>query len=134
MFSWLQLAIGAYLLYAAITGKGKVFDNEFLKVPREEYVKKLRILAAIAGVVLTVSSVLEMVGAVVPGSPLGWVSWALGLASILPMMVYSAKATDKAAAKANQRTAQSAAQKSGGDPLRSAFVFDEEDEETEETK
>lgn len=127
MFSLLQIIIGVYLLYSAITGKGKVLENEFLKVPREEYVKKLRILAAISGTVLTVSSGLEYAGVIVPRSTLSWIAWGVGLASILPMMIYSSRSTDKEAAKANQATtAQSSAPKK--DQLRAAFVFDDEEE------
>lgn len=130
MFSLLQFFIGVYLLYCAVTGKGKVLENEFLKVPREEYVKKLRILAAISGTVLTVSSGLEYAGVIVPGSTLGWISWGVGFASILPMMIYSSRSTDREAAKANQAaTAQSAAPKK--DPLRAAFVFDDEEAEAD---
>lgn len=127
MFSLLQVFIGVYLLYCAITGKGKVLENEFLKVPREEYVKKLRIFAAISGAVLTVSSGLEYAGVIVAGSTLSWIAWGVGFVSILPMMIYSSRSTDKEAAKANQATtAQNAAPKK--DPLRAAFIFDDEDE------
>lgn len=130
MFSLLQVFIGGYLLYCAITGKGKIFDNDFLKVPREEYVKRLRILSGISGTILLITSVLEYTGIVVPGSPVGWVTWALGFLSILPLMIYSSKCTDKEAAKANQATtAQNAAPKE--DPLRAAFVFDDEENEAD---
>lgn len=127
MFSLLQVFIGVYLLFCAITGKGKVLENDYLKVPREEYVKKLRILSAIAGTVLTVSSALEYAGVIVAGSTLSWIAWGVGFASILPLMIYSSVSTDKEAAKAGQAAAaQSAAPKK--DPLRAAFVFDDEDE------
>ena len=46
MFSLLQLIIGVYLLYCAAMGKGKIFENDYIKVPRAEYVKKLRVLSA----------------------------------------------------------------------------------------
>lgn len=100
MFSLLQLIIGVYLLYCAAMGKGKIFENDYIKVPRAEYVKKLRILSAISGTILTVTSALEYFGVLVPGTTLGWISWAIGLASIIPMMVYSSKSTDREAAKA----------------------------------
>ena len=132
MFSLLQLFIGGYLLYAAVTGRGKVLENEFLKVPREEYVKKLRIFSAISGTILSATSVLEYLGVIVPGSPLSWVTWALGFGSILPMMIYSSKSTDKEAAKANQATAR--APRPTGDPLRAAFVFDDEENSPEAEK
>ena len=133
MFSLLQLIIGVYLLYCAAMGKGKIFENDYIKVPRAEYVKKLRILSAISGTILTVTSALEYFGVLVPGTTLGWISWAIGLASIIPMMVYSSKSTDREAAKAGRPTAEAAKAKGqpmpAKDPLRAAFVFDEEEEE-----
>lgn len=133
MFSLLQLIIGVYLLYCAAMGKGKIFENDYIKVPRAEYVKKLRILSAISGTILTVTSALEYFGVLVPGTTLGWISWAIGLASIIPMMVYSSKSTDREAAKAGRPTAEAAKAKGqpmpAKDPLRAAFVFDEEEDE-----
>ena len=135
MFSLLQLILGVYLLYCAAMGKGKIFENDYIKVPRAEYVKKLRILSAISGGVLTVSSALEYFGVIVPGTTLGWISWAIGLASIIPMMVYSSKATDRDAARAGRPTAEAAKAKGqpapSKDPLRAAFVFDDEKEESD---
>ena len=135
MFSLLQLIIGVYLLYCAAMGKGKIFENDYIKVPRAEYVKKLRVLSAISGVILTVTSALEYFGVLVPGTTLGWISWAIGLASIIPMMVYSSKSTDREAAKAGRATAEAAKAKGqpmpAKDPLRAAFVFDEEEEEAD---
>ena len=133
MFSLLQLIIGVYLLYCAAMGKGKIFENDYIKVPRAEYVKKLRILSAISGAILTATSALEYFGVLVPGTTLGWISWAIGLASIIPMMVYSSKSTDREAAKAGRPTAEAAKAKGQPpkDPLRAAFVFDEEEEEAD---
>ena len=125
MFSLLQLIIGVYLLYCAAMGKGKIFENDYIKVPRAEYVKKLRVLSAISGAILTATSALEYFGVLVPGTTLGWISWAIGLASIIPMMVYSSKSTDREAAKAKGQPMPAK------DPLRAAFVFDEEEEEAD---
>ena len=47
MLSLFSLIIGVYLIYAAIVGRGKLYENEYLNCPREQYVKGLRILAAI---------------------------------------------------------------------------------------
>lgn len=138
LFTLLELFIGIYLLYCAVLGRGKVYENDYIKVPRKEYVKKLRVLSAISGVVLAITGILEYAGVLVPGTALSWVFWGLGLASLIPMLVYSSKATDKAAAKAGRPTAEAA--KAAGkpapaaDPLRAAFVFDEEDEPTAENK
>lgn len=127
MFSLFSLIIGAYLIYAAIAGKGKLYENEYLNCPREQYVKGLRILAAISGVLLTVSNLLEYLGVIGYGSPLAIALWAVGFISLIVMMVYSSKKTDRKAAAAGHKTA-GAADKKDYDPLRAAFVFDDEED------
>lgn len=80
MLSLFSLIIGVYLIYAAIVGRGKLYENEYLNCPREQYVKGLRILAAISGVLLTVSNLLEYLGVIAYGSPIAIALWALGFA------------------------------------------------------
>lgn len=87
MLSLFSLIIGVYLIYAAIVGRGKLYENEYLNCPREQYVKGLRILAAISGVLLTVSNLLEYLGVIAYGSPIAIALWALGFASLIVMMV-----------------------------------------------
>lgn len=130
MLAMFGLIIGVYLIYAAIKGKGKLYENEYLNCPREQYVKGLRILAALSGALLTISNLLEYLGVIDPGSPLAVVLWAAGLASLIAMMVYSSKKTDRKAAAAGRKTVESAGKKDY-DPLRAAFVFDDEEEEQE---
>ena len=127
MLSLFSLIIGVYLIYAAIVGRGKLYENEYLNCPREQYVKGLRILAAISGVLLTVSNLLEYLGVIAYGSPIAIALWALGFASLIVMMVYSPKKTDGKAAAAGHKTAASA-EKKDYDPLRAAFVFDDDED------
>ncbi len=127
MFSLFSLFIGAYLIYAAIVGRGKLYENEYLNCPREQYVKGLRILAAVSGALLTVSNLLEYLGVIGYGSPLAIALWAAGFASLIVMMVYSAKKTDRKAAAAGRKTSATSG-KQGHDPLRAAFVFDDEED------
>ena len=115
-FRSFSLIIGVYLIYAAIVGRGKLYENEYLNCPREQYVKGLRILAAISGVLLTVSNLLEYLGVIAYGSPIAIALWALGFASLIVMMVYSSKKTDRKAAAAGHKTAASA-EKKDYDPL-----------------
>ena len=122
MLSLFSLIIGVYLIYAAIVGRGKLYENEYLNCPREQYVKGLRILAAISGVLLTVSNLLEYLGVIAYGSPIAIALWALGFASLIVMMVYSSKKTDRKAAAAGT------GHYCGTDPLRAAFVFDDDED------
>ena len=128
IFSLIQAFMGVYLLYCAAFGKGKVLENDYLKVPREEYRKRMRLLSGVSGFILALGGGLTALGAVSPASVLGWILWGLGLASIIPMMVYSSKCTDKDAAAAGRATDNSNPQTKKEDPLRAAFVFDEEEE------
>lgn len=133
VFALFGLIIGAYLICAAIAGRGKLYENDYLNCPREQYVRGLRILAAISGVLLTASNLLEYLGVIDYGSPLAIVLWAAGFISLIVMMVYSSKKTDRKAAAAGHKTA-GAAGKKDYDPLRAAFVFDDEDVTRENEK
>ena len=123
-----ELLIAVYLLYAAYKGDGKLYENEYLNCSREEYVKGMRKLAALTGVVMLVSCGLELLKVIEPVSSIGWILWALTFGCIILMVVYSLKRTDRAAANAGRPTAQSHPEKPH-DPLRAAFVFDDEEDE-----
>lgn len=133
MMTMFELFIGVYLLYAVIKGEGKLYENEYLNCPREEYVKGMRKLALITGVLMLVSCGLEFFKVVEPGSTMGWILWLLTFLSILMMMVYSIKKTDRVAAKAGRITVYSKTEQpdKNYDPLRAAFVFDDEEEQAE---
>ncbi|MCE5235694.1 MAG: hypothetical protein ABFC62_04885 [Clostridiaceae bacterium] len=130
-FDWFQAALAAYLLYSAVRGKGQLFDNPHTKCPREQYVKVMRVLSVVSGVILLGSAILRLTGVISSQSVLGWVVWALGLLSIAAVFVYNMKMTDRKAAEAEQKRAYEATRSK--DPLRAAFVFDEEDEEEEKS-
>ena len=125
-FDWFQAALAVYLVYSAIRGKGQLFDNPYTKCPREQYVKVMRVLSIVSGAVLLASSVLRLTGVISSRSVLGWVVWGIGLLSIAAIFAYNMKMTDRKAAEAEQKRAYEAARKK--DPLRAAFVFDDEEE------
>lgn len=133
-FNLFEIVLGLYLLYAAVTGKGKYYENEYCKVPREQYVKVMRILAAIVGVLIMVAPVLQLAGVMAENSVWSWVLWGINMVGIGCMLVANIKMTDREKAKAAQN-APAAAKGPAHDPLRAAFVFDDEDEEkSEESK
>ena len=80
-------------------------------------------------VILPVLSVMGVQCCPLPGTVLAWVFWALGIASILPLLVFSIKATDREAAKAGKPGPEASQKAPAHDPLRAAFVFDDEEEE-----
>lgn len=128
LMTMFELFIGIYLIYAAIKGDGKLYENEFLNCSREEYVSGMRKLAVLTGALMLVSSGLELAGVVDPVSAIALILWAVSFGSIILMMVFSIKKTDREAAKAGRPTNRPESDKPY-DPLRAAFVFDEEDEE-----
>ncbi|MBR5292386.1 MAG: hypothetical protein IKU32_05640 [Clostridia bacterium] len=128
-----EFFIAIYLLYAAFKGDGKLYENEYINCSREEYIKGMRKLAALTGVVMLASCGLELFKVIEPASTIGWILWALTFGCILVMVVYSVKKTDRAAANAGRPTAYSKPDKPH-DPLRAAFVFDDEDEEAEKAQ
>ncbi len=128
-FEWFQVLLAAYLVVTAIRGKGQLFDNPYTKCPYEQYVKVMRVLSIISGVILLAGGVLRLTGVVSSSSVLGWVIWGIGLLSIGAVFFYNVKMTDRKAAQAAQKQSFDAARKK--DPLRAAFVFDDEDEKKE---
>lgn len=129
-FNIFELAIGAYLLYAAISGKGKYYENEYCKVPREQYVKVMRIFALAVGLLIMVAPVLQLTGLMSETSPWSWVLWGINMLGIVGMLIANIKMTDREKAKSAQNAP--AAKKPSEDPLRAAFVFDDEDAKPEE--
>lgn len=67
---WFNLIIGVYITYVAIVGKGKPYENDYPKEIKDQIYKLNRTMYSIAGPVLVVSGVLELLK--VPGA--AWVS------------------------------------------------------------
>ncbi len=126
LFDWFQALIAAYLVYSAIRGKGQLFENAYTKCPYETYLKGMRIVCLIGGLVMLAVSVLFIVMPTLHEGVLGWVLWGLGLLAVIAIFVYNIKMTDRKAAAAAQKQAASAVRQK--DPLRAAFVFDDEEE------
>lgn len=62
LFDWIMLAMGAYVLYAGITGKGRLYVVENVKEGMEENLKKFsRLLYIILGIIMVVNSATSIV-------------------------------------------------------------------------
>lgn len=90
---WFNLLIGVYITYVAIAGKGKPYENDYPKEIKEEVYKMNRLMYAIAGPVLVVSGVLEMLK-IAP--VIGWISIGLVLLIIAAYLVVFYKKFGKA--------------------------------------
>ena len=79
LMSVFMILAGVLALYAAFTGKGIVFKNDYPKEMREEANKLLRKFCWVIGPVATVTGVLDFIG-------YSWAYW-ISLAVILPAVV-----------------------------------------------
>ncbi len=135
--------IAVYMAISAIRGRGKLIDNQFPKCPPEVYRLVMRLICAFAALVILLNSALEFLsiseyGAALPltqaqYATLNTVLWAVGLVSLIALIVVNILLTDrKALEAARQKQDEARMRVSGGDPLRAAFVFDEEEEKSGE--
>ena len=90
-------AIGVYALITAITGKGNMFRNDFIKEGKEEQYKKLvRIASAVIAIAMLGVAAISIFG--VSNDSLNWVKYTLfgiGLAALIATFVISGRFTDK---------------------------------------
>lgn len=130
--------IAVYLIVGAIRGKGRLIDNEYPKCKPETYRLVMRILCAVTGIIILINSGVEFLansayGARLPltveeYAKLGTVLWAVGLAALLALVVANILLTDRKAAEAARKKQElERTHATPGDPLRAAFVFDEEE-------
>ena len=122
--------VAVYVLINAITGKGALFTDEFIKDDKKELFKKImRILACVTGVMFLTAAVLSICF-----SYLGWVKvlryvlFGVGLASLITIMIVNARFTDKEKRQKAQQTSLT------GGPTSSAaaFEFDENEPTVDE--
>lgn len=125
LFSLFEVAIGAYLIYGAITGAGQMFRNENIKKGMEQkYRKTMRICSAILGPLMVALGILDYLSMKSP-SPLlttaVYVLWGVTFVGIVLLFVITLRMTDRTKAKQQQHGGATK-----GAP-RSAFEFDEEE-------
>ncbi len=130
LFSFFKPLAALYFLVIAVTGKGKLLENEHTKCPREKYRFWMRILCVAAGVVLGATGVVELFELVDRNSFWGWVLWGAGLAAIVGVCAYNIAMTDREAArKAEEAKAAKSGTSRPGSSARmpdAAFSFGEE--------
>ncbi len=131
-FGIFQLALSAYLLYCCIRGKGRLFENKYTKCDYKKYKLIMRILCSVAGVLLALSSLGEMLSFVEVGSLWYWILWGAGFAVLVAVMAFNIAMTDRKAAAEAQKQVETERRKPSNDPLRAAFVFDDDEEEQEQ--
>lgn len=129
-FSLINLVIGAYLLYSAITGSGRLYQNENIKKGMEaQYKKRLRIMAFILSPFMLAQSAIDYFYP--DDANMRAVSFALyvvSLIAVVALFIISYRMTDRT--KSSARKPGSPGQKSAP---RSAFEFDDEETDKKES-
>ena len=157
IFSIIMLALAAYVLYAAIAGKGNLYDTSNVKEGQEkQYKKTMRLFYAGLGVEMLLNSASSIIinmcyTETVDGSPVvqkeavagpaflshisgqffvifGYVMFGLMVVTIVLMMVMMRKFIDKEKQQKAREAAQNAGRGDGHILPTSAFEFDENGE------
>lgn len=122
IFDIFQVAIGVYLLFFAITGKGAIYKNEYVKQGMEQkYYKTIRIGIAVLGPVVMLSGAIGMFNWDAPNGVFSLTVWGISLAGFIALMVMTSRLTVK------QKDRPVAPPRPAG--KHPAFDFDDEDED-----
>ena len=118
-----QIGIGVYLAFFAIRGKGKVYENEYVKEGMEEkYRKTMRLWLAVLSPMVILVGTLGLLGYNKGfGLNVPTILWALTIVGFVMLIVQTSKMTDKTKSRA------SAAGQQAGPYRHPAFDFDDED-------
>lgn len=124
MLGMFELALGAYIFYCAVTGKGQLYTNENIKKGLErQYKQSMRNISWALGPVMLATGAIDMLNAErqIPALSIAfWVLFFLSFLLIAAMFTVSFRMTDR------EKAAQS--KQKGQQPLpHSAFDFDEHD-------
>ena len=129
LFSLLKAAAGVYLIYGAITGRGKFFENEYPKCSREKYLIIMRLACLISGLIIIADGVLGFF-AILEGMPV-WkdvIFW-VGMASIIAVIVLNVALTDR---KAMEQARLKQEEEARRNYRHAAFDFEDEQEPEED--
>ena len=121
----ISIIIGALMLWYAVRGKGRIYENDNLKEGKQEiYLKSMRIMLAITGLLMIVPTVLGMLSVIPRGGVIDWIFMAGVLVMVVVLLVFSYKMTNKPKSKEERMRM---AQEQYRDKIRPAFEFDDED-------
>lgn len=128
LLDYIQIAIGIYMGFYAIRGKGKIYENEFVKEGMEEkYRKTIRLWLAIISPLIIIVGTLGILGYNdgTLTSP-AMILWILTMVCFVLLLVQTSRLTDRTKAKA----ASAAPAKPRRNP---AFDFDDEEAGEDDT-
>ena len=131
LFDIVMFVIGLYLLYSAISGRGRIFDAEFVKEGMEaKHKKAMRISCLAAAVIMIAAGVVSALDGFGKLQTVSMILFGLLCAVFVAAIIWTGKYVDKNA----KREAQ---QQPGGGVLRApkaAFEFDDDEPTIDDVK
>lgn len=131
LFDIVMFIIGLYLLYSAISGRGRIFDAEFVKEGMEaKHKKAMRISCLAAAVIMIAAGVVSALDGFGKLQTVSMILFGLLCAVFVAAIIWTGKYVDKNA----KREAQ---QQPGGGVLRApkaAFEFDDDEPTIDDVK
>lgn len=131
LFDIVMFVIGLYLLYSAISGRGRIFDAEFVKEGMEaKHKKAMRISCLAAAVIMIAAGVVSALDGFGKLQTVSMILFGLLCAVFVAAIIWTGKYVDKNA----KREAQ---QQPGGSTLRApkaAFEFDDDEPTIDDVK
>lgn len=131
LFDIVMFVIGLYLLYSAISGRGRIFDAEFVKEGMEaKHKKAMRISCLVAAVIMIAAGVVSALDGFGKLQTVSMVLFGLLCAVFVAAIIWTGKYVDKNAKREAQQ------QPGGGVPRapKAAFEFDDDEPTIDDVK
>lgn len=131
LFDIVMFVIGLYLLYSAISGRGRIFDAEFVKEGMEaKHKKAMRISCLAAAVIMIAAGVVSALDGFGKLQTVSMVLFGLLCAVFVAAIIWTGKYVDKNAKREAQQ------QPGGGVPRapKAAFEFDDDEPTIDDVK
>lgn len=131
LFDIVMFVIGLYLLYSAISGRGRIFDAEFVKEGMEaKHKKAMRISCLAAAVIMIAAGVVSALDGFGKLQTVSMILFGLLCAVFVAAIIWTGKYVDKNAKREAQQ------QPGGGTPRapKAAFEFDDDEPTIDDVK
>lgn len=131
LFDIVMFVIGLYLLYSAISGRGRIFDAEFVKEGMEaKHKKAMRISCLAAAVIMIAAGVVSALDGFGKLQTVSMILFGLLCAVFVAAIIWTGKYVDKNAKREAQQ------QPGGGAPRapKAAFEFDDDEPTIDDVK
>lgn len=131
LFDIVMFVIGLYLLYSAISGRGRIFDAEFVKEGMEaKHKKAMRISCLAAAVIMIAACVVSALDGFGKLQTVSMILFGLLCAVFVAAIIWTGKYVDKNAKREAQQ------QPGGGVPRapKAAFEFDDDEPTIDDVK